>query len=179
MRMPSWRLIAALVAICLAKAALSSAQVGNDASPNSQVWIDKLSPPVYPPLPLMARIMGDVVVRLEIRPDGGIASAEAISGPPLLKQAALDSAQKSKFHCDSCGEKTTTYMLTYTFGFREDSECGYRHTRSLKCLYLWKCGPVYDANPRRRPPVVGRSSDRIMVLGDLRCVETEYTPTSH
>jgi TonB family protein len=175
--MPPWYWLAVLATICLAMAALSSGQVVGGSSQNNQVWISNLAPPVYPPLPRMARIMGDVVIRLEIRSDGSVASAEVVSGPPMLRQAALDSAQKSTFHCDSCGDKPITYMLTFTFGFREDSDCSLRRTRSLKCLYLWKCGPAYDSD-QGRPAIVGRSSNRIMVLADLRCIETEHTGDS-
>jgi TonB family protein len=175
MRMPCCRLIAVSAMICLAATVQSSAQVANGSS--GQVWVVNLSAPAYPPLPRQARIMGDVVIQLEIRADGSVASAEVVSGPPMLRQGALDSARKSTFHCESCGEKTTPYTLTYTFGFREDSDCGFEKRRSIKCLYLWRCGPAYDSNPGR-PPVVGRSTDRAMVLADVRCVETEHTAAS-
>ena len=54
--------------------------------------------PVYPPLARQARIMGDVKVRIGIHRDGSIASAEIVSGPPMLQPAALASA-KIKFDC--------------------------------------------------------------------------------
>jgi outer membrane biosynthesis protein TonB len=44
-----------------------------------------LSPPLYPPLARQARIMGDVKLRIGIRRDGTVATADVISGHPMLK----------------------------------------------------------------------------------------------
>lgn len=83
-------------------------------TPDTGVVLAKLSPPVYPPLARQARIMGDVKVQVLIREDGGIASAEVISGHPILKQAALDSARQSQFECRGCSEPTL-FPMTYSF----------------------------------------------------------------
>jgi len=50
--------------------------------------------PVYPPLARQARLQG--VVRLEavIGPDGRVEQVQAISGPPLLRQAAMDAVKQ-------------------------------------------------------------------------------------
>jgi len=58
---------------------------------------DQLFPPLYPPLARQARITGDVRVQLFIRQDGTIKSSEVVSGHPMLKPAALDSAQNQNF----------------------------------------------------------------------------------
>ena len=71
------------------------------------VFLVKLSPPVYPPLARQARIMGDVRIQLAIRRDGSIESSEGVSGHPLLKQAALESAQQSEFECRVLATKLT------------------------------------------------------------------------
>src|ERR1700693_6002552 len=52
---------------------------------------------------------------LDVRQDGSLESARAVSGPPLLRQAALDSAQQSQFECRGCGEAVTSYQVVYTF----------------------------------------------------------------
>ena len=156
-------------------------------TPQAGVVLTKLSPPVYPPLARQARIIGEVKVQVSIHKDGGV-EATAISGHPMLKEAALDSAQKSQFECNGCAEGTTSLEMTYTFDLNPTKpdpdpcccshprqerpvesnvsqlgnrvavtvdpgfgcvcpdECTARwaeehsHYRSLKCLYLWKCG---------------------------------------
>jgi len=87
----------------------------SNATPETGVALTKLSPPVYPPLAWQAGITGDVKIQIEIRQDGSVASAEVISGHPMLKQAALDSAQKSTFECQGCSDPATAYLLTFTF----------------------------------------------------------------
>ena len=127
-------------------------------------------------------------MQVSIHKDGSVESAEVVSWHPMLKQAALESAQKSQFECNGCAEGTTSIEMTYTFAVdiakldpdrcccshprRErpaetqfsqlgnhvavtvdpgfvcmcPDECTARwaeehsHYRSLKCLYLWKCG---------------------------------------
>jgi TonB family protein len=147
------------------------------------VVLNKLFPPAYPPLARQARITGDVKIQVTIRQDGSVASVEVISGHPLLKQAALDSVQKSTFECQSwssgvyvvgCRDVVPSFTLTYTFGMRDDPgdlDCSVTRARSRKCLYLWRCGLWHMKDPR--PPAVGDSSDHVMILAYPACVETE------
>lgn len=181
--------LTALISLCILTALHGSAQDTATAEmPQTGVILLKLSPPSYPPLARQARIMGVVKVQTSIHNDGSVESAEVISGHPLLKQAALDSAQKSQFECNRCAEGTTPLEMTYTFDLdaaKPDpdpcccshpsqarpveahfSQLGSRvaitvdpgfecicpdactvrwaeehsHYRSLRCLYLWKCG---------------------------------------
>ncbi len=81
----------------------------------SGVALTKLFPVVYPPLARQARIMGDVVLRLQVRQDGTVQSAEVVTGHPILKQAALESAQKSQFECRECRNSETLFSMTYIF----------------------------------------------------------------
>ncbi len=139
----------------------------------------KLSQPVYPPLARQANIYGDVIVAVTVHPDGKTEVALE-SGHPMLKQAALDSAEQSRFECRECAS-TASYQLVYSFRLTKGNDCcsamsvpaqatlepplsdqnGHRQTlititaeeiclcdppshptkksRSLKCLYLWKC----------------------------------------
>jgi TonB family protein len=147
------------------------------------VVLNKLFPPVYPPLARQARITGDVKMQVTIRQDGSVASAEVISGHPMLKQAAVDSVQKSTFECQrwssgvyvvGCRDAVTSFTLTYTFGMRDDPgdlDCRVTRPRSRRCLYLWRCGLWHSKD--QRPPAVGDSSDHVMILADPACVETE------
>lgn len=145
------------------------------------VVLTNLLPPVYPPIALQARVAGDVELMLGIRQDGSVESAMVVSGPELLQQAALESAQKSQFECRECSGPATPVRLIFTFRLISHSascnapeDCnrsdqslpapqvtqlknhvtvvnhvsdtcicdGFEvRRRSLKCLYLWRCGP--------------------------------------
>ena len=89
----------------------------------SEVVLTRLSPVIFPPLARMANIVGEVKIRVGIRKDGSVASAELVSGHPMLKQAALESAQMSQFECRGCSEAVTPYLLTYTFEIKDDGSC--------------------------------------------------------
>lgn len=166
------RLILLLAVISLALSGEEvKAQSPSGESPDVGVVLTKLYGPIYPPLSRQARIAGDVQVRLGIRRDGTIASAEAVSGHAMLKPAALESAQKSTFECRGCTQEITFYTLTYTFGFNSDSNCSLKRSRSVKCLYLWSCGywrRVYNDMPG---PSVTRSRDHITILTGSLCWE--------
>jgi TonB family protein len=142
-------------------------------SREGDIRLTKLSLPIYPPLARQARIAGDVKIQVRIRRDGSVASADVASGHPMLKPAALASAQNSTFECRGCTDETTAYILTYTFGFNNDSNCSLKRSRSAKCLYLWNCGgwrTVYNDMPS---PSVTQSQDHITILTGSACVETQ------
>jgi TonB family protein len=136
----------------------------------------ELSPPKYPPLARTARISGDVKLELQLRPDGTVSSVRVISGHPLLAPAAVESAKGSRFTCYNC-VMPSSYIFTYTFGFREDGDCTVVTLRAPRCLYLWRCGPTQYKNGLR-PPVIIHSKDRITVGADNVCVETDAA-TNH
>lgn len=153
----------------------------SQATPQDGVFLTKLSRPTYPQLALIAHVWGDVDVVVGVRQDGSVESASIVSGPPLLRQAALDSAQQSQFKCQNCYDAVTSYRLVYTFQLGPTIYCGaagsssnnsppeqdypqviqsqnhvtlvdrpvgtcdpaveiHMKVRSVKCLYLWKCG---------------------------------------
>jgi TonB family protein len=92
-----------------------SAQIG--------VVLTKLSPPVYPPLARKTCITGDVDLTINVLRDGSVASALVITGNPLLQEAALESAEQSKYKCRKCSEATTAFHLTYTFQLVSSQDC--------------------------------------------------------
>lgn len=53
--------------------------------------------PVYPAIARSARASGMVVVQVIIDEEGNVISARAVSGHPLLQQAAVNAAQQAKF----------------------------------------------------------------------------------
>ncbi len=138
-----------------------------------EIVLTKLAAPTYPQLAQQARISGDVTIQINVRRDGGVASAEAITGHPMLKTAALASAQNSSFECRGCTEELTACSLTYTFGWNNDSDCSFERPRSAQCLYLWHCGgprAVYHNIPS---PSVTQSDSHITILAGSRCVQTQ------
>ncbi len=113
-------LMGGVVLFCAAE---SLAQIELSPKAPEHAVLSKLFPPIYPPLARQARISGDVDLELRIRHDGSIESAQAVSGHPMLKEAALDSAKKSEFECNSCREEFTTYSLIYTFALTTGEKC--------------------------------------------------------
>jgi TonB family protein len=76
--------------------------------------------PVYPQIAQSARVSGDVEVAIDVRPDGAVAAARAVSGSPLLDQAALDAARGTRFECRGCREAITPYSLYVTFRLQDE-----------------------------------------------------------
>jgi TonB family protein len=83
--------------------------------PQNEVVLISLAKPVYPQLAKQARVVGDVELKLSVRADGTVESTDVMSGPGMLRQAALASAQQSKFECRHCNENANSYQLTYKF----------------------------------------------------------------
>jgi hypothetical protein len=81
----------------------------------TEVALTELLPPVYPPIALQARVTGDIDLMLGVRQDGSVESAVVVSGPELLRRAALNSAQQSQFECRNCSGSATPFRLVYTF----------------------------------------------------------------
>lgn len=134
------------------------------------VVVTKLFPPVYPPLARAAHMTGDVKVNVGLRRDGSVSSVEVVGGHPLLKDAALRSAQNSTFNCQNCNEELMSYSFTYTFSLR-DIDCGVKRVRSTRCLYLWKCG--YQDRTPPRSAEIRQSQGHVTVIADSSCVETQ------
>jgi hypothetical protein len=107
-------LLAALAATRTTAGPQSQAENASIPKQN-EVVLTKLSNPVYPKLARQATVQGDVELKLSIRADGTVESAEYVRGPAMLVQAATDSAKNSKFDCSSCIEPPTSYRLVYSF----------------------------------------------------------------
>ncbi len=90
----------------------------------------------------------------------------------MLRSAALASAQNSTFECHGCAEGLTSYSLTYTFGFNNDSNCSLKRSRSAKCLYLWSCGGWRRDYHDMPSPSVTQSQDHITILTGSYCWES-------
>jgi len=157
-----------ILVIVVGGAAFAQTDVQSDMPKGEPVMVS-LFDPIYPPLASLANITGDVELHLGIKNDGSIESAVVVSGHPMLKDAALDSARKSRFECPGCRESVTPYSLTYSFHLvaSPDFPCAETHKHvarsqnhvtvtgeprvvhpyfasiavpSAKCLHLWRCG---------------------------------------
>lgn len=151
---------------------VKSGQAQSPARSDAQkgkVFITKVQPPVIPQFAHVGNMHGDVELILQIRKDGTVQSVNAVSGPPLLQRAAVESAQQSLFQCRGCIEDVTAYSLAYSFQLANGDCCNSPNAplavqasenrisvtlshfcicdsgpfeqkiRSMKCLYLWRC----------------------------------------
>jgi TonB family protein len=89
------------------------AQETNSSTIQGSVSVAKLFPPVYPPLAKQTRVTGDVELTLVVQADGSFKSATVANGQPLLKQAALESAQHSQFACENCDKEPRSFQMVY------------------------------------------------------------------
>jgi TonB family protein len=115
--------IALIVALISATGTLFGQSPANPDAGKGQVTLTELFPPAYPPLARQTRISGDVQLVLKIQQDGSLDSVEVTSGHPLLQQAAVESAKRSRFDCIRCGQGLTPYRLVYTFLFVDIEHC--------------------------------------------------------
>lgn len=53
--------------------------------------------PIYPSLAKEARVQGDVVVFATVDTKGHVSKAKVVSGPAMLRQAALDAVQRWRY----------------------------------------------------------------------------------
>jgi TonB family protein len=89
---------------------------------NSKPVLISLAKPDYPQKARTANLSGDVQVLVSVKPDGSIASVNVLSGHPMLKQAALDSAQHSTFECNGC-TGDSVYSIVYRFEQAAEGDC--------------------------------------------------------
>ena len=108
------RLLTCLLCIVLPGAALAQ-NAASEHTPQFGFSITKLPPPTYPPIALAAHVSGGVVLSISLRPDGAVDSAQAVSGPAMLRDSAINSAKQTQFECLSCDGAIATFRLVYIF----------------------------------------------------------------
>lgn len=74
--------------------------------------------PDYPPMAKIAHLQGDVVLQCSIDKEGNIEDLHAISGPPILIQAALDAVKKWKYKPLLLNGQPVKVETTITVRFR-------------------------------------------------------------
>jgi len=72
----------------------------------------------YPPLARAARISGSVVVEVIVDEAGVVTSARAVSGHPLLKDAAVTAARQWQFSPTTLSGVPTKVIGSLTFNFQ-------------------------------------------------------------
>ncbi|HWS17709.1 MAG TPA: energy transducer TonB [Candidatus Elarobacter sp.] len=105
--------------------------------------------PVYPQMARIAHIVGRVTLEIIVHPDGSVTIGNAV-GHPILVEGAKDSVQKSKLSCEGCGAEPHSFTIVYEFGFADPLPPPARivshpairrqRERSIRCVYLWRCG---------------------------------------
>jgi TonB family protein len=110
-----------LVVVAATLPTCASGQKSGTVDPKAEAVLVSFSKPAYPLLARQANIWGEVIVAVTVRPDG-TSEAVVVSGHPMLKQAALDSATQSHFECRSCSVPVT-YSLVYSFKQTEEGNC--------------------------------------------------------
>ena len=74
--------------------------------------------PVYPSIAVTARVQGEVVMEAIISKQGGISSVRAVSGPPMLREAALDAVKVARYRPYSVNGQLTEVAATIKVVFQ-------------------------------------------------------------
>jgi TonB family protein len=83
-----------------------------------QARLIQSTPPVYPSLAKSLRISGDVVVDALVDADGRVKSAKVISGPDLLRQAAIETVRQWRYEPARLDGQAVAMHLEVTVKFR-------------------------------------------------------------
>jgi len=89
--------------------------IGGDVKPAKLI---KSVPPVYPAMARSQHVSGNVQIDALIDADGNVSAMKVLSGPALLRQAALDSLKQWKYQAAELDGKPTSMHLTVMLQFR-------------------------------------------------------------
>jgi protein TonB len=74
--------------------------------------------PVYPIIAKTAGVQGAVIVEAIISKDGRIESLNIVSGPTLLRQAAIDAIREARYQPYRLNGEPTEVQTTITVNFK-------------------------------------------------------------
>jgi TonB family protein len=74
--------------------------------------------PVYPAMARQTRVQGSVVIKADIDEKGSVVGARAISGPPFLRQAAIDAVNQWKYSPAQINGKPAVSQITVSIQFQ-------------------------------------------------------------
>ena len=78
---------------------------------------DSKPQPAYPPDAKAARVSGTVAVRVVVSESGRVESAEAVSGPEMLRDAAVEAAREARFAPTRISGEPVRVAGTLTYNF--------------------------------------------------------------
>ncbi|HEX4006992.1 MAG TPA: energy transducer TonB [Acidobacteriaceae bacterium] len=123
--------------------------------------IVQLGPPIYPSLARAARVTGDVLLTVTLASDGTPKTVQVESGPPMLRDAATASAQRSKFQPGAGNAPEQRYPVVYRFQLDPPKDCStvrdpsYPHVKldqdivAVTDLAPMLCDPAIDTRRTR------------------------------
>ena len=77
--------------------------------------------PLYPPGARHAQVAGMVRVEMWVGKDGRVVGAEVLSGPPLLRRAALEAAKRWRYEPSHLDGKPIDRIVRINFDFAADT----------------------------------------------------------
>ncbi|HXQ25164.1 MAG TPA: TonB family protein [Candidatus Acidoferrales bacterium] len=95
-------------------AATAPIRVGGDVKPPRLV---STVLPVYPTMAKTAGVEGRVVIETSIQTDGSVKGSKVVSGPPMLRQAALDALRRWKYAPGMLNGEPVPVQITVTIEF--------------------------------------------------------------
>jgi TonB family protein len=78
--------------------------------------------PIYPPLALVTKISGSVIVEIAVNEEGNVTSTRIVSGHPLLKDAAIAAAKKWKFNPTRLSGVPVKVIGNLIFNFKSNDQ---------------------------------------------------------
>jgi TonB family protein len=84
------------------KAAMLAPQPVRKATPAK---LQFSAPAQYPAMARQIRVEGEVVISLDVDATGKVSGARAVSGPPILRTAAIDAVRRWKYQPATLGDK--------------------------------------------------------------------------
>jgi len=137
------------LAVCLllieALAATGAQDLPSDNAPQMEPGITKLPPPTYPAMARAAHVWGPVELNITIHQDGTVDSAEVVSGPPMLRAAAVESAKRTQFECAGSPSPSRTFRVVFNYELTATYYCG---------------------EPDRSQPRISQSAGTVTVAGE-------------
>jgi len=78
------------------------------------------TPAQYPAMARQIRAEGEVVISLDVDASGKVSSARAVSGPPILRAAALDAVKRWRYQPATLGDNpvVSTELVRVQFKLR-------------------------------------------------------------
>jgi hypothetical protein len=114
------------VSRCIPQTYAAQPQTAPQAVEKAIEWIN-IRVPVYPPIARTAHIAGTVAIQISFKGcELDPSSLHVVSGPPLLRQAALDALKQPTIRCGNFSDDATIY---YDFELNENGRCDARISR--------------------------------------------------